>query len=174
MFQKMLNTTLVERMKNKWIKLFSPWELDTHSLNSIVEIGVQNRPLFTIPLCKITSRIVVGSRCDLGRNPAGYQNPGGTPAEFRQDSRREATILAAKLSPWSCCKSHQDSRREAKLLAAKISPRFSPVRKNPGGQTLATILPQISPRFSPRSKHPGGQNFAGILLWISPRTSQRS
>ena len=94
--------------------------------------------------CKIGTGILAGSRRHLGENPAGIParfwppgfffptgiSPGseipGAPGscfETRQDSCREAKILAAKISPGSCCESCQDSRREAQIPVAKISAR---------------------------------------------------
>ena len=82
--------------------------------------------------CKIRTGILAGSCRDLGGNPAGIPARFWPPGFFfparispgsRQDSRREAKLPAAKLSPGSCRKTHQDSRREAKTPAAKISAR---------------------------------------------------
>ena len=75
---------------------------------------------------------MAGSRRNLGGNPAGmparvwpagFFFPAGISPRSRQDSRREAKMLAAKISPGSCRESRQDSRREAKIPAAKISAR---------------------------------------------------
>ena len=82
--------------------------------------------------CKIRTGILVGSRRDLGGNPAGiparfwppgFFFPAGISPRSRQDSRQEAKFPAAKISPGSCRETRQDSRQEAKIPAAKISVR---------------------------------------------------
>ena len=72
--------------------------------------------------CKIRTGILVGSRRDLGGNPAGiparfwppgFFFPAGISPRSRQDSRQKAKFPAAKISPGSCRETRRDSRREA-------------------------------------------------------------